>query len=207
LCNEAGGWQDQIASAFGGFNRIEFSGDGFCVHPVAVNRGRLDSLGENLMLFFTGTTRSSSDVQRELERAVPHKTHELRRMARMVQAAEAILTQDRDLDEFGSLLDETWQLKRSLSRAVTTSYVDECYGTAIRNGARGGKLLGGGGGGFLLFYVPRERQDRVRLALSPLLCVPMKFEYVGAKILYAPPVNRQAVTGPDDPRIEEGVTL
>jgi D-glycero-alpha-D-manno-heptose-7-phosphate kinase len=185
-CDEAGGWQDQIASAFGGFNRIDFSEEGFSVHPIAASRDRLEALARNLMLFFTGITRSSSAVQNELERSLPSKKGELHRMAKMVKTAEDILTSDTDLDCFGSLLDETWRIKRCLSGAVTTGHVDECYETAIRAGARGGKLLGGGGGGFLLFYVPSERQHQVRQALAGMLCVPIGFEYSGTTILYPP---------------------
>ena len=98
--------------------------------------------------------------------------------------AEDILTSKQSLDEFGRLLDYTWKLKRSVSSAISTNEIDDLYAKAINAGALGGKLLGAGGGGFLLFYVEKEKQDKVKLALDNLLHVPFEFENGGTQMVY-----------------------
>ena len=160
LCAESGGWQDQIAVAYGGMNRIDFFPGGFEVKPVVITPARKAALNRNLMLFFTGFSRISSEIAKEQMRSTEKKTADLREMLRLVDVGEAILS-DRhgDLDDFGRLLHETWQLKRGITHKVSTDALDEIYAAAIKNGALGGKLLGAGGGGFFLFYVPQEYQQ------------------------------------------------
>lgn len=188
LCLEDGGWQDQIAAAYGGMNRIDFSSNGFEVNPIIIRQERKEQLNRNLMMFFTGFARYSSDIAKEQVKATPNKTGELLEMLRLVDEGEKILI-DRhgDLDEFGRLLDYTWKLKRGLTKSISTNSLDLIYEKAIQNGALGGKLLGAGGGGFFVFYVPEERQMRVKSALSDLLYVPFTFEASGSKILYYQP--------------------
>lgn len=187
LCKEQGGVQDQIAAAFGGFNRIDFSADGYSVSPVIVSKERKEQLNSNLMLFFTGFSRFSSDIQNSTEKALKDKIAQLKEMTHLVNKAEEILTSKSDLCEFGHLLDYTWQLKRSITKEISTNSIDELYSIAIKAGAIGGKLLGAGGGGFLLLYVETEKQQIVREALRPLLYVPFEFENGGTKILYYTP--------------------
>lgn len=185
LCAEAGGIQDQIAASFGGFNRIDFSRDGYTVRPVIMDRERKEELNSRLMLFFTGFSRFSSDIQKGTEKSMKDKTVQLIEMYRLVDAAEKILTDKNvSLDEFGRLLDYTWKLKRGISGGISTDSIDEQYAKAMDAGALGGKLLGAGGGGFLLFYVPLEKQDDVRNALKDQMYVPFKFENDGTKIIY-----------------------
>ena len=152
LCQEAGGWQDQIAASFGGFNRINFNADGYEVLPVVLSPDRKRRLNQNLLIFFTGFTRFSSDVQKANASDGKDKTGQLREMLALVDEAERILTdQNADLDEFGRLLDHTWKLKRQTGAAVSTDRIDELYAKGMAAGALGGKLLGAGGGGFLCF--------------------------------------------------------
>lgn len=185
LCKEAGGIQDQIAASFGGFNRINFSRDGYSVNPVIISSERKKELNDHLMLFFTGFSRFSSDIQKGTEKSMKDKTQQLLEMYHLVDDAEKILTdKNTSLDEFGKLLDYTWKLKRGISAGISTDSIDEQYEKAIKAGALGGKLLGAGGGGFLLFYVPKEKQDNVRKALEGQKYVPFKFENEGTKIIY-----------------------
>ena len=140
------------------------------------------------MLFFTGFSRFSSDIQKGTEKSMKDKTAQLLEMYRLVDDAEKILTnKNSDLDEFGKLLDYTWKLKRGISGGISTNSIDEQYERAIKAGALGGKLLGAGGGGFLLFYVPEEKQQAVKDALHDQMHVPFNFENDGTKVIYYGP--------------------
>ena len=183
LCGESGGVQDQIAASYGGLNKITFSKDGFEVYPIVISNERKERLNENLMLFFTGFSRFSFTIQQEHEKAIHSKERQLLEMLSLVDRAEEILTGG-DLDEFGRLLDHTWQLKRGVNSAVSTDAIDQAYSAARKVGALGGKLLGAGGGGFLLLYVRPEKQASVRRALHDLKEIPFRFENGGARILY-----------------------
>lgn len=187
LCKEAGGLQDQIAAAFGGLNLIRFHADGYTVNPVIASLDRKQRLNESLMLFFTGFSRFSADIQTETGRVIRDKTAELKEMLALVDEAERVLTSGMALDEFGRMLDHSWKLKRGISAKISTDSIDALYAKAIRAGALGGKLLGAGGGGFLLFYVEKEHQDAVRAALADLLYVPFSFENTGTRVIFYDP--------------------
>ena len=188
LCNEAGGWQDQIAASFGGFNRINFNADGYEVLPVIISPERKRQLNNNLMMFFTGFTRFSSDVQKANSASgADDKKARLKRMCELVDEAEAVLTdKTRDLDDFGRLLDTTWRLKKGTGGAVSTDSIDGLYEKGIATGTLGGKLLGAGGG-FLVFYVQPEKQKSVREAMSDLMYIPFKFEDGGTRVIHYSP--------------------
>ncbi len=183
LCGEQGGVQDQIAAACGGLNRIEFTGEGFTVTPVCVSPARNSALLENLMLFFTGVSHNSAELQAAHQAALEEKTAELCRMRDMAREGAALLEGAAPLDDFGALLHEGWCLKRGITDRITNSHIDDLYARAIAAGALGGKLLGAGGGGFLLFYVPKEQQASVRAALGALQEVPFAFESKGTHVL------------------------
>lgn len=187
LCNESGGVQDQIAAAFGGLNRINFSSDGYSVNPIIIAPERKNQLNKNLMLFFTGFSRFSSDIQVSTQNAMADKTAQLLEMLSLVDDAENILTSKCDLNEFGKLLDHTWKLKRGITSKISTSSIDGLYLKALESGAIGGKLLGAGGGGFLLFYVEEDKQSLVKEALSNLLYVPFEFENAGTRVIHYTP--------------------
>ena len=186
MCEESGGWQDQIAAAYGGFNRIDFKNNEFSVRPININKERKELLNSRLLMFFTGFTRFSSEVQKTAKSETKEEKIEiLKKMLKLVDEAENILVDDeRDLDDFGHLLNETWNLKRKTSKAVSNSEIDKYYDMAINAGALGGKLLGAGAGGFLVFYVNEENQEKVKEALKNLLFVPFKFEDEGSTIVY-----------------------
>lgn len=191
LCQEAGGWQDQIAASFGGFNRINFNADGYEVLPVIISPERKKQLNDNLLMFFTGFTRFSSDVQKANSSSSPKdKNAMLREMYSLVDEAEKVLTEKTaDLDDFGRLLDHTWKLKRQTGSAVSTNSIDGLYSRGIEAGALGGKLLGAGGGGFLVFYVQPEYQENVRKAMSDLMYIPFEFENGGTRVIHYTPEN------------------
>lgn len=187
LCAEAGGWQDQIAASFGGLNRINFSKDGYEVLPVIISPERKQQLSDNLMMFFTGFTRLSSEVQKA-NASGGDRTAQLRQMLSLVDEAERILEdKNADMDDFGRLLDRTWRLKRQSGSAVTNDGIDKLYEKGLAAGALGGKLLGAGGGGFLVFYVRLEDQAAVRQAMGDLLYVPFEFENEGTRVIYFAP--------------------
>ena len=187
LCNESGGWQDQIASSFGGFNRINFSENGYEVLPIIISGERKKQLNNNLLMFFTGFTRFSSEIQKANEGTSKTKTDSLKEMLTLVDRAEEILTdKNRNIDEFGELLDYTWNLKKQTGK-VSNGGIDEMYSKGINAGAIGGKLLGAGGGGFLVFYVKKENQEAVKEAMKDLLYIPFNFENEGTRVLYYSP--------------------
>lgn len=189
LCGETGGWQDQIAASYGGLNRIDFSHNGYKVSPVIISQERKKQLNDRLLLFFTGFTRFSSDVQKiNLEAQNNNRISILREMYSLVDSAESVLTdKSKPLDDFGKLLDYAWRLKRNTGSAITTNAIDSLYEKGIKAGALGGKLLGAGGGGFLLFYVKPEKKEEVRKALSNLLFIPFEFEDEGTSVVYYSP--------------------
>lgn len=194
LCNEAGGWQDQIAASFGGFNRINFGPDGYKVLPLIISPERKKRLNDNLMMFFTGFTRFSSDVQKANSATSPDdKKMMLKKMKNLVDEAEAILVNDeKDLDDFGRLLDTTWKLKRQTGGSVSTNSIDALYDKGIKAGALGGKLLGAGGGGFLVFYVQPDKQDSVKKAMSDLMYIPFEFENGGTQVIHYTPESYES---------------
>lgn len=188
LCREGGGVQDQIAAAFGGLNRINFSSSGYKVSPIIISPDRKSLLNKNLMLFFTGFSRFSFEIQEDTQNALQDQTSRLLEMYRLVDEAEHILvSSNADLNDFGKLLDYTWKLKRGMTSKISTNSIDALYERAMEAGALGGKLLGAGGGGFLLFYVEPEKQNAVRNALHDLLHVPFAFEDQGTRVLYYTP--------------------
>lgn len=187
LCKEAGGVQDQIAASFGGFNKICFRADGYTVSPIIISPTRKEQLNRNLMLFFTGFSRFSSDIQVSTQKSLTDKTAQLLEMLELVDEAEAVLTSKADLIEFGRMLDHTWKLKRGIADKISTDSIDGLYQKAIEAGATGGKLLGAGGGGFLLFYVEADKQEAVKKALEHLLYVPFEFENAGTQVIHYTP--------------------
>lgn len=197
LCAEAGGWQDQVAAAYGGFNRIDFSDGSFRVTPVKMPGERKKELESSLMMFFTGFTRFSSDVQRE--NRVVDKSALLKEMRSLVDDAQRVLTDPTiPLSDFGRMLDMGWKLKRGTGGSISTGAIDALYDRGIEAGALGGKLLGAGGGGFLVFFVEPDHQESVRSSLGELLNIPFRFEDTGASVLYFNPekcVDRERKNG------------
>ena len=189
VLQEHGGWQDQIAAAYGGLNRIDFSEGQFKVTPIIIHPDRKKELDDNLMLFYTGVQRFSSEIQADTFAKPVDKTKQLLEMLALVDEAQVVLAnKDASLNEFGKLLDYTWKLKRGTGNKVSNNSIDELYDKGIKAGALGGKLLGAGGGGFLLFYVEKDKQENVLKALDDLMHVPFKFESEGSTVIHYNPI-------------------
>ena len=181
---ESVGCQDQIASAYGGMNVIKFERDGsFSVTPVGLSDSQRDGFEKWLMLFYTGSSRISSDFAKKLISNLEANAKHMKRMREMVEVGVDMLHAGR-LAEFGQLLHESWALKRRLADGTTTTTIDRIYDDAQRAGALGGKLLGAGGTGFMVFVVPPERQPAVAKALSQLITVPVCTDFTGSTIVY-----------------------
>jgi D-glycero-alpha-D-manno-heptose-7-phosphate kinase len=182
ILKENVGSQDQVATAFGGMNRIDFSAKGYYVTPITISAAKRAALESRLMLFFTGFTRFSSEIAKEQVANIPKTIQSLDAMKPLVDQAIGVLNGEGELDDFGRLLDEGWNLKKSLSGSISNGQIDEAYAAAKRAGAKGGKILGAGGG-FLLLFAPPEAQGNIRAALSNLLLVPFCFEDLGTQII------------------------
>ncbi len=189
LLQEAVGAQDQVVAAYGGFNRVNFLPDNSIdVKRVVAAPSRLAELEQHLALYFTGFARTASEIAQEQVRLTPQKSQELRAMMQLVDEGEAILSSNRHpLNDFGRLLHEGWQIKRSLTQKISNASLDEIYEAGISAGALGGKLLGAGGGGFMLFFVPQEKRQVLRERLKKLLCIPFSFSNKGSHVVVYEP--------------------
>jgi D-glycero-alpha-D-manno-heptose-7-phosphate kinase len=189
LLQEAVGSQDQTSAAYGGFNRIDFETNGSVeVKRMIASPERLKELEENLALYFTGFSRTASEIATEQIKLTPERKNELNLMRQMVDEAESIVTDThRPISDFGKLLHESWQIKRTLTKKITNSQIDEIYEAGLSAGALGGKLLGAGGGGFMLFFVPPERREELRARLKKFLYVPFGFSDKGSHVVVYEP--------------------
>ncbi len=183
------GSQDQVSATFGGLNRIAFKhNDSFEVEPIILSGHRRKELTSHLLLCFTGLSRIASDVAKSKIDNLKKKSADLNIMYDMVDEAINLLQNNAvPIDEFGTLLDKSWQYKRSLSDRVTTPVIDDIYDQAMDAGAIGGKILGAGGGGFMLLFAKPEHHDAIRKRLHKLVHVPFDFDDSGSKVvLYQP---------------------
>lgn len=181
---EAGGVQDQLAAAFGGFNIMHFDSKGYRVEPLDISEENKDNLNRNLLLAFTGFTHFSGEIASEQQKNIPSTIAQLDEMKKLVYEGAALL-QNGKTDDFGSLLDYTWKLKRSLSKSITNEKIDDLYEKSKKYGALGGKLIGAGGGGFMLLYVPEEKQEYLKMNIPELQYIPFRFEACGTEIIYS----------------------
>lgn len=184
MIHENVGSQDQIMAAFGGLNHIVFKGNSFEVIPITISKERLINLEKHLMLFYTGISRTASNIAKLQIKETPNKKNELNQMLLMVDEGIKILNDNSDLEDFGKLINESWMLKKCLTKKISSLYIDWIYETATKVGATGGKILGAGSGGFILFFVKPELQEAVSKSLQGLLRVPFKFENSGSQIIY-----------------------
>ena len=189
LCKESGGWQDQIAAAFGGLNRIDFANNQFKVTPIIIHPDKKKILNDSLMLFFTGVSRFSSEVQKDTMSNQEGKLAQLKEMLSLVNDAQNILeSKHSDLNDFGRLLHHTWELKRKTGGKITNGSIDALYERGLKAGALGGKLLGAGGGGFLLFYIEPDKRENLLKELDELMHVPFHFEDEGTSVVHYNPI-------------------
>lgn len=181
------GKQDQYGTAVGGMKFIRFLPDDTVeVEPIVMKNSLKKELDDNLLMFYTGQSRSASNVLKEQGVNMASEEDKFRNMVRMTELAyemrETLV--NGDLSRFGDILHENWMLKRSMASKITNGVVDKYYDIAMASGAKGGKLLGAGGGGFLLFYCEKEHQPRLRSALSDLVELPFSMESGGTKVIY-----------------------
>lgn len=183
------GSQDQVWAAYGGTNLIHFYTDGtFSVTPVIMSSERRREVQSHLMLFFTGISRFASDVAGKKIANLARRESQIHAMRAMVDEAAAILQDDRrPVCDLGSLLHQSWRMKRELADGISTSVIDAIYDAGTAAGATGGKLLGAGGGGFMMFFAPPERQQAIRERLSPLIDVKLEISSPGSKIVVYEP--------------------
>ena len=186
-CGEPIGKQDQYAAAFGGFSFIQFNqNDSVSVEPIICQRETLRRLENNLVVFYTGITRSASAILKTQQNAVASQKAKQKTMIKMVGLARQLKAelQKNNLSAFGEIIHENWLLKRSLTGAVSNDAIDGWYARARKAGAVGGKLLGAGAGGFLMFYAPQEKHEAIRRELKELRPVKFGFEPQGSKIIF-----------------------
>jgi D-glycero-alpha-D-manno-heptose-7-phosphate kinase len=185
ILKETVGSQDQVMAAYGGFNHIEFFPNGeISIRPITLSHNRMEELNNHIMLFYTGIKRTASDIAESYVCGMNGKSRELRLLKDLVNESIDILGKGSDLNLFGELLNEAWQVKRCLSSKVTNPIVDEIYDQAISAGAVGGKLLGAGGGGFMMLFGPPEKHKAIREKLNKFIFVPIKFDFSGSQIIY-----------------------
>lgn len=186
IIGEAVGSQDQTAAAFGGFNRINFGGQREVeVSPLSLNKNKIDSLQDHLLLFFTGFSRTASEVASEQIATLSSKQLELHKMMDICDEAEnLIVSEENNIKEIGFLLNEQWMIKRDLTKKISNPEIDAIYSRMMKAGAIGGKLLGAGGGGFMLCYADPEKHTAIKESLKDLLHVPFRFDFVGSQIIY-----------------------
>ena len=188
ILKETVGSQDQVSAAHGGFNIIEFSTTGdISIKPMTLTQERIEELNSHLMLFYTGIIRTASNIAESYVNNIENGKRQLHIMNDLLKESISVLNKGKDITGFGELLHEAWQAKRSLSKKVSNSNVDELYSMARSAGSIGGKLTGAGGGGFMLLFVPPEKQMKVREKLNGLIYVPFQFESSGSQIVFFGP--------------------
>ncbi|MGD8749673.1 MAG: hypothetical protein PVI44_14510 [Balneolaceae bacterium] len=178
------GIQDQYIAAYGNLRFIEFLPDG----QVRTEKLELDSefrraLNDRFLLFYTGITRSADTILSEQKNNINDRIGVLREIKQMAIQARTNL-EEGDFDAFGSLLHQSWELKKKMAGAISNSTINDIYDVARRAGAVGGKITGAGGGGFILLYVPYEKQSAVRQALPNLQELPFRLESDGTKVIF-----------------------
>ena len=186
-CGEPIGKQDQYAAAYGGLNFIQFhEDDSVSVEPILCKRETLRTIQDHILVFYTGITRSASDVLKHQQSAVASEKKKQAVMRKMVALAEQMKSelQRNRAGAFGEIIHEGWLLKKSLTSGISTDAIDGWYAKARKAGAVGGKLLGAGAGGFLMFYAPPEKHEAITQSLGKLRRMDFKFEPQGSRILF-----------------------
>lgn len=177
----AGGKQDQYAATFGGFNFMEFFSEGkVIVNPLRIREETLDELSRNIVLYYTETSRNSSDIIQLQQQNVKHNNkesleamHKLKEQAIMMK--EALLRNN--LDEIGHILNIGWEFKKQMAKGITTQLFEDVYSSALKAGAIGGKISGAGGGGYIFFYCPNDTRYNVIQSMSKFGGTVRRFEF------------------------------
>jgi D-glycero-alpha-D-manno-heptose-7-phosphate kinase len=182
---EVVGIQDQIATAFGGFNCVKINKDSsYVISPVNLSTSSLNQLTERMILVYTGQTRRATSIAESQVKNMKNKTQEFSCLQDMVEKGMNFLLEN-NIDEFGKLLHEAWIIKRDLSSSVTNNEINTLYNYGMQKGALGGKILGAGGGGFLLFICKEGDRKNFISKLKNKVVVPVKLSTEGTKIVYS----------------------
>ena len=188
MCGGPIGKQDQYAAAYGGFNYIAFyPDDSVAVCPIVCRPETIEQIQRKILVLYTGVARSASSVLKQLSEEVARekdKQHALRRMADLAAALRDEI-QSNNIEAFGEILHENWELKKTLADSISSPDIDDCYQTARAAGASGGKVLGAGSGGFLMLFAPEAAHHSIKAALSKLRPVPINFEPLGSRIIFS----------------------
>ncbi len=191
ILKEPCGKQDQYASAFGNLVHLKIATNGkVTVTPINISHENIKKLEKNLMMFYTGFTRSASDVLGDQKKRSEDKKNEAdmynyyHEIKKIGEQSKKCLEKG-NLTRFGEWMNIHWELKKNLSNKMSNGKIDEWYTLAMQNGALGGKIIGAGGGGFLLFYVDNNH-EKVKQVLEKegLVYTPFKFDFEGARIIY-----------------------
>lgn len=181
------GSQDQVACAFGGLNKIDFSNDrDFFVNPIILKSDNIRLLEDHLLLFFTGFSRNASEIAKEQIENIKDRKSQLLHLSELVKDMEKVFSLNNNLaniNEIGKILNESWELKKQMSSKITNDSLNTMYSKALEGGAIGGKILGAGGGGFLLVFVEPDKTENVKRELRDLIHVPFRFENLGSQII------------------------
>ena len=182
------GKQDHYAAAYGGLNFITFNKDeSVSVEKIIMDPIAKKQLDENLIMIFTGETRSASKILKDQSKEMSNVDKRLvvKKMVDMAYDLKDVL-QNNNIDDFGRILHEGWLLKQSISAGISNETINTLYNKGLEAGALGGKLLGAGGSGFILFYCPKEKQEAFRKEMASYQELPFKFDNSGSKIIYLP---------------------
>ena len=178
------GIQDQYIAAYGGLRFLEFKSDGEVkVEKVKISPDSHRMLNDSFLLFFTGVSRRADTILNEQKNNIKGRINELREIKQMAHQARSDIEAG-NFDSFGRLMNHSWELKKKLAGSISNGSINEMYETARRAGAVGGKITGAGGGGFLMLYVPYEKQNAVRTALSGMQELPFRLEADGTKVIF-----------------------
>jgi D-glycero-alpha-D-manno-heptose-7-phosphate kinase len=182
-CKQPIGKQDQFAAAYGGLREYKFEKNQIRVRQLKINFFTLQNLNRNLLCFNTGITRAASSVLTEQVENLKNNIN-IDLTKTMVNMAEqsVIMLEENRIDDFGSLLNDAWIVKKKLSSGVSNEQIDDMYEKAIKAGALGGKILGAGGGGYLMLYVPEKYHEKVKEALYNYSLFNFKFSSTGSTI-------------------------
>jgi len=191
ILKEPIGKQDQYIAAFGGITSFKFAKNGkVTVKKVKMTDEAQDELHSNIMLFYTGISRSASNIlreQNEKSKKDEGKTldtlHEIKKIGLDTKKS----LEKGDIDKLGEYLDDHWNIKKQLSKGITNKYIDQCYTLAKKNGAIGGKIMGAGGGGFFMFYHNGSNKKKTEfikaMSRKKLTRMRYNFDFEGSKII------------------------
>ena len=181
---ETVGIQDQIATSYGGFNNVIIEKNGeYKISPVNLSASSLRAFIDRLVLVYTGKTRRATAMAKKKVENMSDKKQSYHTLQSMVSEAYETLISN-DFDNFGYMLNETWQIKKELSDSISNSAIDDLYNLGLKNGAIGGKLLGAGGGGFILFLTKDGEKENFVKKMNNFVSVPFELSSKGTEVIY-----------------------